>query len=392
MNRFFASWRQELHAIFTNRGARLILIGAALLYSLFYPTPYGYEVPRKVPLAVLDQNHSDTSRTLVRLVDAGEAAAVTRHPSSIEDARRLLLSGQVGAVLTIPHDFEWKLRRGEQTTLGLYADASYFLIYRQTFLNVKEAVGTLSAASAISRFRAAGVPREQAHIRQSPASLVLRPLFNPWGGYAHYTVPPVLLLVLEQTLLMGVGFLGVANCERSARYRGKGELLSTMLGETAAYLTVYFGHAIYFFFGVPRLYDFVQCGRPLDILGFILPFFLATIFLGMALVPIYRYREMPIELLLPLSLPFLFLSGFAWPQECMPTAVRWLAQLVPTTPTITGFLRISKMGATLGDVLPEWTTLWLLTGLYGLAAWCSRSWGKILRPATVACPVPTERR
>ena len=59
-------------------------------------------------------------------------------------------------------------------------------------------------------------------------------------------------------------------------------------------------------------------------LCFALPFFLATIFLGFALVPVYRYREMPIELLLPLSLPFLFLSGFAWPQECMPAAVRWL--------------------------------------------------------------------
>ena len=53
----------------------------------------------------------------------------------------------------------------------------------------------------------------------------------------------------------------------------------------------------------------------------------------------------------------------------MPAAVRWLAQLVPTTPAITGFLRISKMGATLTDVLPEWITLWVLTGGYGLCAW-----------------------
>ena len=60
----------------------MILVEAAVLYSLFYPTPYHYEVPRKVPLAVLDQDRSDTSRKLVRLVDAGEAAAVKRHLST----------------------------------------------------------------------------------------------------------------------------------------------------------------------------------------------------------------------------------------------------------------------------------------------------------------------
>lgn len=374
MIRFFNAWAKELKTIFTNRGSRLILVMAVIVYSLFYPTPYYHEVPRKVPLAVVDLDRSDTSRKLIRLVDAGEAAAVQEHPRDVEEAERALLTGKVGAILTIPHDFEWKLKRGEQTTLSLAADASYFLIYRQTFLNVKQAVGTLSAAAKIARFRASGVPREQATIRQAPATLALRPLFNPWGGYAHYTVPPVMLLVLEQTLLMGVGFLGVADRPRHPRPEAKGRILSRLCGKTMAYLTVYMGHAVYVFFILPRAYSFPQRGRPLDMLCFILPFFLSIIFLGLSLVPLYRYREMPIEMLLPLSLPFLFLSGFAWPQECMPAAVRWLAQLVPTTAGITGFLRISKMGAALTDVLPEWGTLWLLTGCYGLCAWLTSLW------------------
>lgn len=363
------TWLGELRTIFTDHGARMILVEAAVLYSLFYPTPYRYEVPRKVPLAVLDMDRSDTSRKLVRLVDAGEAAAVKRHLGTAMEGKRALLAGDVGGVLTIPHDFEWHMQRGEQTTLGLYADASYFLLYRQTFLNVKQAAATLAASAKIARFRAAGVPREQAAIRQAPAGLVLRPLFNPWGGYSHYTVPPVLLLVMEQTLLMGVGFLGVTHRATAPVNSTAGSRLATLTGRTMAYLTIYLVHSIYYFFCIPRIYSFVQRGNPLDMLCFALPFFLATIFLGFALVPLYRYREMPIELLLPLSLPFLFLSGFAWPQECMPAAVRWLAQLVPTTAAITGFLRISKMGAALTDVLPEWITLWMLTGGYGLCAW-----------------------
>ena len=63
MSLFWAAWWQEGKDILTNRGARLILIGAALTYSLFYPTPYLNEVPRGVPLAVLDQDRSDMSRS-----------------------------------------------------------------------------------------------------------------------------------------------------------------------------------------------------------------------------------------------------------------------------------------------------------------------------------------
>jgi hypothetical protein len=74
MSLFGKTWLGELRTIFTDNGARMILVEAAVLYSLFYPTPYRYEVPRKVPLAVVDQDRSDASRKLVRLVDAGEAA------------------------------------------------------------------------------------------------------------------------------------------------------------------------------------------------------------------------------------------------------------------------------------------------------------------------------
>ena len=37
-----------------------------------------------------------------------------------------------------------------------------------------------------------------------------QPLFNPTGGYASYIVPAAFLLILQQTLFMGVASLGAA--------------------------------------------------------------------------------------------------------------------------------------------------------------------------------------
>ena len=72
---------------------------------------------------------------------------------------------------------------------------------------------------------------------------------------------------------------------------------------------------------------------------------------------------------LPCSMPFLFLSGVAWPPEAMPAAIRCLAQILPSTPAINGYLYLSQRGATLADVLPLWGQLWGLALFFFGLAW-----------------------
>ncbi len=65
-------WLAEYRRIFLDPGAALILVGALVLYAFFYPIPYRAQVLKDVPLVVVDQDQTDLSRRLTRMIDAHE--------------------------------------------------------------------------------------------------------------------------------------------------------------------------------------------------------------------------------------------------------------------------------------------------------------------------------
>jgi len=358
----------ELRRIAADPGALLILVGAVVLYAFFYPLPYLPEGLKEVPTVVVDLDGTPLSRQLVRMADAQELVRVVSRSPDLVDARTAVRRGAAGGILEIPAGFERRVLRGEPATVGLYADAAYFLVYRQVTTGLVEVTRTLSAGIEIRRLEAAGMPQAQAFVTRDPIPVVDRPLFNPAEGYASYIVPSVLVLILQQTLLIGIGLLGGTAREQEAAPPIAGPL-TVVLGRTLAYLALYLVHAAFYFVVVHRIFGLPHRGEPATTLVFALPFLLATILLALAISTVFRHRETALQVLLFTSLPAVFLAGFSWPTEMIPGWLNWISLLLPSTSAIDGFLRINQMGASLADVIVPWRTLWCLAGIYFLLAW-----------------------
>lgn len=362
-------WAQEYRKIFADKGVLMIFFGAIFFYSIFYPLPYSNEVLKNAPVAVVDLDHSSLSRKLARMVDAHESTMVTAKPESQLEAEQLFLERKVYGILIIPHDFERRIQRKEQAVVAVYCDASYLMIYQQVMTGISVATGTLSAGIEIKRLQAGGMSEDQAKEARDPLPLLSVALFNPSGGYASYVVPAVLIMVLQQTLLIGIGMLG--GTAREARQRtaptssvAPAGTIAGVLGKSGAYLSIYLFNAGYYFVVLPRLYRFPQRGDPLDLALLVLPFLLAVIFLGLAISTLFRQRETSMLVLICTSLPALFLAGFSWPKESIPLWLRVISCLLPTTAGTDGLLRINQMGASLKDVRFDWLLLWGLAALY----------------------------
>lgn len=375
MNTAVRAFFEEYRRIFGDVGAFLVLVGAIGLYAFFYPVPYTTQVLKEVPLAVVDLDRTEMSRRLVRMADAHELLRTTAPAASVAEAERLMKAGAAGGILVIPRDFDRKIRRTEQANVALYADASYFLVYRQVLTGVMEATGTLSAGIEVRRLQAQGMPVDAAMQARDPLSLVTRPLFNPAEGYAVYVVPAVLVLILQQTLLVGIGLVGGTAFER-ARAAGVNrprpgalEALATLVGRALAYLLLYLVHLLFYFGVVCPLYGFPQRAAAPVLAAFGVPFLLSVIFLALVVRTLFRSREMSMQVLLFTSLPAIFVAGFSWPVEAMPAWLNTLAKALPSTAAISGFLRLSQMGASLPQVRAEWLLLWSLCGVYFVLAW-----------------------
>ena len=373
MKAFLRIWLHEYRNIFLDSGVMLIFFGAILIYPIAYPIPYAHEVLKDVPVGVIDMDKSQLSRQLIRMTDANELINVVSRPASMTEAKQQFYKGTINGILVIPEDFTKKILQKQQATVEIYADASYFLLYRQVLTGVIYSTGTLSAGIEVKRLMAQGLTKSNAMAARESLSLISYPLFNAAGGYASYIVPPVLFLILQQTLLIGIGMIGGTAREKNRSHTliPDGEsagVIPILLGKGAAYFSIYIIHAIYLFVVLFRFYRFPQRADTLELFLFILPFLISAIFMGLSLSVFFRNREISIAVLLFTSIPILFLAGFSWPLEAIPHWLRIISFLLPTTTGIDGFLKIIVMGADLREVGLQWIFLWGLAGFYFIIA------------------------
>jgi ABC-2 type transport system permease protein len=367
-------YKEEFRNIFSDPGILLIFIGAILIYPILYGYVYSNEVLKEVPVALVDLSKTSESRLLARMVDASEFIALAEKANSLEEAERKFYHGSVHGIIVIPNEFATKILSGKQANVSVYCDASYFLYYKQVFKGASFAVGTYSAGVEVKKLMAKGIPTDQALKKREPIPVITNPLYNPSEGYGSYVMLAVLPLILQQTLLIGIGMLGGTTRERKRGHylipvgQKKGGTIPIVLGKATAYLTLYVANTIYVLGIMPRMFNYAHRADWLTMTTFTLPFLLSIIFLGMALASIYRNREHSMLVLVFTSIPFIFFSGISWPYEALPSWIKVVAQLIPSTPGIRGLLKLNLMGAPFFSVIWEWLHLWILTIAYFIFA------------------------
>lgn len=353
---FLATFR----AILTDSTAIMLLIGSAILYSFFYPSAYSGEVPTRIPVAVVDMDHSGTSRSLTARLTGLQQVEVVARPASPADAMRWIEDRRASAVMVIPEGFERHIRRGEQGTVALYGNGAYLLRSSTALTGIGTALGDLGRAAATDQAMALGAPAPPA------LSTVQRPLFNTREGYGSAIFPGVTFVIIHQTLLMGLAMLAATMREQQGplAFSPRG-----LLGIALAFFVIGCANVVYYTGFVFWFQDMPRGAGNLGALAVATGLFVAATVAGaLALASFFKVRERPIQLWIITSVPIYFLSGLSWPAEAMPDWLALLARLLPTTPGIHLMVGINQMGASLAEQKAELVNLAALILLYGTIA------------------------
>jgi len=356
---FVAEWQRVL-AI---RGAFMLLVMGPLVYGIYYPQPYLNQIVRKIPIAVVDNDLSELSRSIVQTLDASGAVSVVVQAETLAEARKVLDRGEAFAVVGIPPDTERDVLKGNTAHIPIYADATYLFIFRSMANGIAVAINTLSSELAAGGARTDGSLVKAALASTSPAEILLQPIFNPVGGYASYIVPAAFVLILQQMLLIGASMLTVMALPQPAA-----GAFATVLGRGIAHLTIYLPALALYFIVLPRVYGFSTLGHPLQLFALASLFTLATSFMAQAAGAWFKHPETPTLIFLGTSIPQLFLTGFSWPREAIPRPVQVAGYIFPSDFAIDGMVRIDQLGATLWEVVRDWRGLWALAIIYFVLA------------------------
>ncbi|KAA6346047.1 Inner membrane transport permease [termite gut metagenome] len=367
----FHIWKQEFYAMFRDRGILIFFILVPLAYPLLYGMIYTGETIHEVPVVVVDNSRSSLSREYLRKVDATPDVWIASHCSDMEEAQIALKKHQAYGIIYIPAEFSNNIARGEQSKVGLYCDMSGLLYYK-SLLSANTAV-SLEMNKNIKISVAGNTTDRQDEITAYPIEYENISMFNPANGFASFLIPAVLILVIQQTLLLGIGLLAGTIREKKLLYssdnsRYGGGAIRVVFGKGLSYFMVYAVISVYVLCIVPRIFSLIRIGLPVDLLLFILPYLLACIFFAMTVSVFVRNREACMLIFVFTSLPLLFISGISWPGVAIPDFWKYISYIFPSTFGINGYVRINSMGATLGEVAFEYRVLWLQAGIYCLTA------------------------
>jgi len=357
IEKFLLIIQDEIKRFLNDKGVILIMVIGVIAYSLCYAIPYYNEIVKEVPIAVVDLDQSNASSNFIQDLNTSDCLSVMFQSSSLEEVKDEFYKNNIKGYVIIPKDFEKKLFQGQQADISLYADSSYLIIYKSLYMGVLQTALDDGAKIEVARMMKAGVPQKRAQTIKQAFKYVDIPLFNSIGGYKSYVYSLILVLVLHQTFLIGLGLLQGTKNEKRQKYCDTNIPL-TLFVRTTTYIMLYSLYAGVFFLIYPSVFVFPAYYNILPLAVIYLLMMYAAGFFLQTLSYFLRTRETSILVFVPFSIILIFILGIIWPRETMPQFINWISFLIPVTCGADGIVKLNQNGASFNNILYDY--LWLL--------------------------------
>lgn len=199
--------RREYLAISTSYAVLLVLMGGIFVYGLLYNYMYAPNIVTDVPVAVVDNSHSELSRNFIRWLDATPQAKIYDQAMDYHEAKEWMKAGKVQGILYLPHDFEERVFRGDEAVFSLYATTDAFL-----YFEALQGASSRVMLAINDKYRPDGAvflpPQGLLAVAMAqPVNVAGTALYNYTEGYGSYLIPAVMVIIIFQTLLMVIGMV-----------------------------------------------------------------------------------------------------------------------------------------------------------------------------------------
>ncbi len=306
------------------------LIGFSLITLIF-----SANVPRKLPVAIVDQDHTTLSRKIIRMVEATPIARPDNHFSDPNEARSAMIAGKADAVVVIPAGSEKQIMRGKHVDIAIYFNNVYLIKAGLLKSGIQKAIATLSAGIKLQTRMMWGESPTQALAKIQAVQLSPVLLFNPYTNYEYYLTLLILPVLLTVFVLFGTIYALGTELQYST---GPGwlqaagnRMLPAIAGKLLIHTTWFFGIAM-----AMNLIFFQVLGLPLrgHFLMILLSEFLMILsYQGMALFMVTLTRNLRLALSLASAYTMLAITfaGLTFPAFGMPVMAQVFSKIFPLT-------------------------------------------------------------
>ena len=234
---------RELDMLRRNRIYGFCMIVFPILLVVFFTTMLDEGLPQDLPIGVVDQDNTATSRGLVRNLDAMQNSRVMYQFASVTEARDAMQEGKVYAYLYIPEGTAAKLLAGRQPRISYYYTMTCMTAGSMASKDLKTIATLGSASVAQATMSAKGAPKQQIKAALQPVSIDAHMIANPQGSYNYSLttvfVPGILMLFMALLSAYTLGMEMKFDTGKEWLARADGNILVAIIGKYLIHALVF---------------------------------------------------------------------------------------------------------------------------------------------------------
>ena len=385
---FASAFQREIGRILHDRVYLFIGIVAPLISFTLITLIFSANVPRKLPVAIVDQDHTALSRKIIRMIGATPIAFPDNRYSNPEEARKALVSGETNAIVIIPAGTEKKIIRGEHADVAVYFNNVYLIKAGLLKSGIQKAIGTLSAGIKLQTHMMWGESQIQAMGKIQAIQLTPVLLFNPYTSYEYYLTLLLLPVMLTVFILFGTIYALGTELQygtgpewlKSAGENMPAALAGKLLPHTAVYASLALVMNLVFFqvLGLPLK------GHFLLILVSEIVMILSYQAMAVFIVTLTRNLRLALSLASAYTMLAITFAGLTFPAFGMPSVAQIFSKIFPFTYWLELFIGQTLRGEPVANgVIQIWImVIFIVAGLclvprFKYILTNKKYWGKI---------------
>ncbi len=325
--------KRECHRLVSRPLYLFCMVIAPLFCYVFFTTLMASGLPTDLPVGAVDLDNSNTSRKLLRNLDAFSQTGIVEQYNSVNEARHAMQQGKIYGFFYIPAHLSAEAQNQRQPTLSFYTNNSYLIAGSLLFKDMKMMGELASGSAARSVLYAKGATESQAMAFLQPIVIDTHPLNNPWLNYSVYLcntlLPGVLMLMI---FMITVYSIGVEIKDRTAREwlrTGNNSIYISLVGKLLPHTVIFTIMGI--FYNV-YLYGYLHfpCNSGIFSMIFATLFLvLASQSLGVVMIGTFPSLRLGLSFASLWGVISFSISGFTFPVMAMHPVLQALSNLFP---------------------------------------------------------------
>ena len=220
------------------------MVVAPLFCYVFFTTLMDSGLPTDMPVGIVDQDQTSTTRQLSRTLDAFQQSKIVARYPTFNEAREAMQRREIYGFYYIPEGTTAQAQAQRRPTVSFYTNNTLLIAGSLLFKDMKTMSELASGAVVQATLLAKGATEEQAMAFLQPIVIDTHPLQNPWLNYSVYLnntfAPGVLMLLI---FMVTVFSIGVEIKERTARQwlrMGHNSIWISLAGKLLPHTAVFF--------------------------------------------------------------------------------------------------------------------------------------------------------